>query len=112
MRLASFAALSFLQKLDHRGGSKNPGGFVTFQGEESFVAGHEKLGLAGFSQHEQVTVLGVRPDGARMQVPAKKREVRNARREQLSQRDQGRDRDFRAFTDTTGLERALGIGTD
>jgi len=48
VRLASFAALRFLQKLNHRGGSNNPGGFVTFQGEEALVAGHEKRGLAKY----------------------------------------------------------------
>jgi hypothetical protein len=47
---------------------------VLFQGEEFLVAGHEELGLAGFSQREQITVLGVRRDGAGGQVPAKKRE--------------------------------------
>jgi hypothetical protein len=56
---------------------------VLFQGEEFLVAGHEELGLAGFSQREQITVLGVRRDGARGQVPAKKREVPKARGEQL-----------------------------
>ena len=54
-----------------------------FQGEEFLVAGHQKLGFAGFSQREQVTVLGVRRDGAGGQVPAKKREVPKARREQF-----------------------------
>lgn len=48
--LAWLAALSFLQELDYRGGSNNPGGFVVFQEEEFLVAGHEELGLAGFSQ--------------------------------------------------------------
>ncbi len=56
MRLALFAALRFLQKLDHRGGSNNPDRFVKFLGEESLVAGHEKLGLARFSQRELVAV--------------------------------------------------------
>jgi hypothetical protein len=46
---------------------------VLFQGEEFLVAGHEELGLAGFSQREQITVLGVRRDGAGGQIPAKKR---------------------------------------
>jgi len=68
---------------DHRGGSNNPGGFVLFQGEEFLVAGHEELGLAGFSQREQVAVLGVRRDRAGGQVPAKKREVPKARGEKL-----------------------------
>ena len=81
--LPLLAALSFLQELDHRGGSNNPGGFVLFQGEEFLVAGHEELGLAGFSQREQVAVLGVRRDRAGGQVPAKKREVPKARGEQL-----------------------------
>jgi len=64
MPRALLAALSFLQELDHRGGSNNPGGFVLFQGKEFLVAGHEELGLAGFSQREQVAVLGVRLDRA------------------------------------------------
>jgi len=34
---------------DHCDGSNNPGGFVLFQGKEFLVAGHEELGLAGFS---------------------------------------------------------------
>jgi len=42
------------------GGSNNSGGFLLFQGEEFLVAVHEELGLAGFSQREQITVLGVR----------------------------------------------------
>src|ERR1035437_339790 len=78
-----FAALSFLQDLDHGGGSNNSGGFVMLQGEEFLVAGHEEVGLAGFSQREQKTVLGVRRDGAGWQVPAKKREVPKARGEQF-----------------------------
>jgi hypothetical protein len=52
-----FAALRFLQLLDDCGGSDNPHGFVVFQGEEFLVAGHEKLGFAGFSRREQVAVL-------------------------------------------------------
>jgi hypothetical protein len=47
------------------------------------VAGHEELGLAGFSHREQVTVLGVRGDWAGGQVAAVKREVPKARGEQL-----------------------------
>jgi hypothetical protein len=78
-----FAALSFLQDLDHGGGTSNSCGFVLFQGEEFLVTGHEELGLAGFSQRKQITVLGVRRDGAGGQVPAKKREVPKARGEQL-----------------------------
>ena len=35
-----FAALSFLEDLDHGGGGNNSGGFVLFQGEEFLVAGH------------------------------------------------------------------------
>jgi hypothetical protein len=35
-----------------------------FEGEEFLVAGYEELGLAGFSQREQITVFGVRRDGA------------------------------------------------
>ena len=81
--LPLFAALGFLQELDHRGGSDNPGGFVMFQGEEFLVAGHEELGLAGFCQCQQVAVLGVRRDRAGGQVPAKNREVPKARGEQL-----------------------------
>jgi hypothetical protein len=76
-------ASQLFQDLDHGGGSNNSGGFVLFQGEEFLVAGHEELGLAGFSQREQITVLGVRRDGAGGQVPAKKREVPKARGEQL-----------------------------
>src|ERR1035438_6302258 len=75
-----FAALSFLQDLDHGGGSNNSGGFVMLQGEEFLVAGHEEVGLAGFSQREQKTVLGVRRDGAGSQVPAKKRSPEGSRR--------------------------------
>lgn len=44
--LPSLAALRFRQKLDHRGGSNNPGGFIPFQGEGFLAAGHEELGLA------------------------------------------------------------------
>ena len=66
------AALSFLQDLDHRGGSNDPGGFVLFQGEEFLVAGYKKLSLAGFRQREQVAVL-VRRDRTGGQVPAKKK---------------------------------------
>ena len=57
---------------------------MLFQGEEFLVAGHEEVGLAGFSQREQITVLGVRRDGAGGQLPAKEREVPKARGEQLS----------------------------
>src|SRR5579859_5643414 len=81
--LPLFAALSFLQELDHRGRSNNLGGFVLFQGKEFLVAGHEKLGFACFSQREQVTVFGVRRDRAGGQVPAKKREVTKASGEQF-----------------------------
>src|ERR1019366_5021428 len=81
--LPLLAALSFLQELDHRGGSNNPGGFVLFQGEEFLVAGHQKLGFAGFSPREQVAVLGVRRRRARGQVPAKNREVTKAGGEQF-----------------------------
>jgi hypothetical protein len=58
-----FAALG-LEGLDHRGGSNDSGRFVMFEGEELLVAGHEELGLAGFSHREQGTVLGVRRDWA------------------------------------------------
>jgi hypothetical protein len=58
-----FAALG-LQGVDHRGGCNDPGGFVMFEGEEFLVAGHEELGLADFGQREQITVLGVRREGA------------------------------------------------
>ena len=81
--LPLFTALSLVQELDHRGRSNDPGGFVVFQGKEFFVAGHEKLSFAGFSQREQVTVLGVRRDRAGGQVPAKKREVTKTSGEQF-----------------------------
>ena len=81
--LPSFATLSFQQDLDHRGGSDDPGGSVLFQREEFLIAGHQELGLAGFSQREQEAVLGVRSDGAGGQVPAKKREVAKASGEQF-----------------------------
>jgi hypothetical protein len=51
---------------------------VPFQGKAFLVAGHEELGLAGFSQREQVAVLGVRCDRAGGQVPAKECEVPKA----------------------------------
>ena len=57
---------------------------MLFQGEEFLVAGHEELGVAGFSQREQITVLGVRRNGAGGKVATKKREVPKARGEQLS----------------------------
>lgn len=81
--LPSFATLSFQKDLDHRGGSDDPGGSVLFQGEEFLIAGHQELGLAGFSQREQEAVLGVRSDGAGGQVSAKKREVAKASGEQF-----------------------------
>lgn len=56
---------------------------MLFQGKEFLVASHEELGFAGFSQREQVAVLGVRRDRAGGQVPAKKREVTKASGEQL-----------------------------
>jgi hypothetical protein len=49
---------------------------VLFQGEEFLIAGHQELGLAGFSQREQQAVLGVRSDGAEGQVSAKKEKSR------------------------------------
>jgi len=73
------------QDLDHHGGSDDPGGSVVFQGEEFFIAGHQKLGLAGFNQCEQEAVLGVRSDGTGGQVSAKKREVAKASGEQFGQ---------------------------
>lgn len=54
-----------------------------FEREEFLFAGHEELGLAGFSQREQITVFRVRRDGSGGQVPAEKREVPKARGEQL-----------------------------
>ena len=41
-----FAALRFVQEVDHRGRSDNPGGFVMFQGLEFLGAGHQKLSCA------------------------------------------------------------------
>jgi hypothetical protein len=57
---------------------------VLFQGEKLLVAGHQELGLAGFSQREQVAVFGVRSDYAGGQVLAKEREVTKSSGEQLS----------------------------
>src|ERR1039457_4879244 len=68
-----FAALSFLQDLDHGGGSNNSGGFVMLQGEEFLVAGHEEVGLGGFSHREQKTVLWGPRGGAGMAGPGKKK---------------------------------------
>jgi len=75
-RIRRSAARGLFQDLDHGGGSNNSGGIVLFQGEEFLVAGHEELGLAGFSQREQIIVLGIRRDGAGGQVPAKKEKSR------------------------------------
>jgi len=47
-----------LQDLDH-GGGYDPTGFVMFQGAQFSVAGHEKLGMAGFGPRQQITVLVV-----------------------------------------------------
>ena len=77
------AARSFLQELDHRGGGNNPGGLVLFQGEKLLVAGYQELGLAGFSQREQIAVLGVGSDRAGRQILAKKRKVTKASGQQL-----------------------------
>jgi hypothetical protein len=57
---------------------------VLFQGEKLLVAGHQELGLAGFTQREPLAVLGVRSDQAGGQVLAKEREVTKSSGEQLS----------------------------
>ena len=54
-----------------------------FHREEFLVAGHEELGVAGFRQGEQITVLRVRRDGAGWRVRTKKGEIPKARGEQL-----------------------------
>src|ERR1700678_320897 len=77
-----FAALGF-QGFDHRGGSNDPGGFVTFEAKKFLVASHQELSLAGFSQAEQITVLRVWGDRAGGQVAAKEREVSKAGGEQF-----------------------------
>ena len=48
---------------------------MLFQGEKLFVAGYQELGLAGFSQREQIAVLGVGSDRAGRQILAKGRKA-------------------------------------
>ncbi len=55
-----------------------------FQSLESFVAGHEKPGFAGFRQCEQIAILGIRRDRAGWQVLTEQREVPKACCEQFS----------------------------
>jgi hypothetical protein len=43
------------------------------------VAGYEEIGVAGFRQRKQITVLWIRRDGTVRQVPAKEREVPETR---------------------------------
>jgi len=57
---------------------------VLFQGEKLLVAGYQELGLAGFSQREQIAVLGVGSDRAGRQIVPKKRKVTKASGQQLS----------------------------
>jgi hypothetical protein len=65
----------FFGIFDDGGGSNDSGGFLLFR-EEEFLAGHEELGLASFSQREQITVLRSDATGAGGQVPAKKEKSR------------------------------------
>src|ERR1700727_2780661 len=59
-----------------------------FVGKQFLVAGHEELCPTGLSQCEEITVLGVRRDGLRVQIPDrvgfdKEREITKSCCEQL-----------------------------
>jgi len=51
--------------------------------EDILVAGHEELGLAGFSQPEQITVFWIWRYGASGEIRTKEREVPKACSEQF-----------------------------
>ena len=103
-------ALSFLQNLDHGRGGNDSGGFVLVQREEFLIAGHKEFGLACFSQRKQITIFGIRRDGADGQVSAKNREVPKTRGEQLGRTSAKSRPEKRPAGDSTELryERVTG----